>query len=262
MQKVFDSLAEIEVGKRKSNLAFTLTAMIIVAVMTVVIILFSTVFYFVQVEGQSMENTLREGDGLIVNRYASVERGDIVIIEKTTTKTQRVFPVNGKVAISSFDYPFVEVVSASDSMGRKYTTSLSNGYLQLDPSVTTVVYKCKFSIIKRVIALEGDSVKLKDGNVYIKTSGQTEYVLLEEDYIKEPNSTFASASGFDGYEKPLAKGEVFYLGDNREKSEDSTEEGCCNIQDVVGVIVPFSIKTKGITKAMFKVFSSSQSLAK
>lgn len=261
MQKVFDSLAEIESGKKKSNLIFTFTVLIIVAIMTAIIILFSTVFFFVKVEGQSMENTLKEGDGLIVNRYAQVERGDIVIIEKTTTKTQRVFPVNGKVSINSFDYPFVEVVSASDAMGRKYTATVTDEYVIVDHSVTTIVYKCSFSIIKRVIALEGDSVKLKDGNVYIKQSGEAEYTKIQEDYVKEPNSTFPSI-GFDGYEKPLEQGKVFYLGDNRIKSEDSTEEGCCNIQDVVGVVVPFSLKTKGITKIFFELFSPAESMAK
>ena len=80
-------------------------------------------------------------------------------------------------------------------------------------------------------------------------------MLLQEDYVKEPNSTFASAGGFDGYEKPLKQGEVFYLGDNRLKSEDSTEEGCCTMQEVVGVVSPFSLKTRGLTKVLFKLFS-------
>lgn len=62
--------------------------------------------------------------------------------------------------------------------------------------------------IKRVIAIEGETVEIRDGTVYI--DGE----VLEESY--RPNRGF---SDFPAVQ--VGKGTVFVLGDNRNNSEDS-----------------------------------------
>lgn len=65
-------------------------------------------------------------------------------------------------------------------------------------------------LIKRVIAVAGDIVEFKDGDVYL--NGE----LSEEPYIKTPHSTYSVQ---DSYTVP--ENSMFVMGDNRENSKDS-----------------------------------------
>lgn len=73
-------------------------------------------------------------------------------------------------------------------------------------------------IIKRVIALEGDRVKIVDQQLYIWYSSADDYVLVEEKYISKEYNTHTSNYY---HEEPIAVGYVFVMGDNRENSNDS-----------------------------------------
>ena len=252
MTKVFDSLNERQISSSKGNRIFTLVLGIIVALFLTFFILFTTVFYFVEVEGDSMLNTLHSGDGVVVNRYADVDRGDVVVIKKMAVKKQRVVLVDGKYDLSKLQYPCEQILKVTNEV-KDFEWSVNGNIVTVkNPEhVTYLEYKSTYSIIKRVIALEGDSVKLSGGKVYVKFSGQAEYKELKEDYIREQDSTFASA-GMPS-EWTVGKGQVFYLGDNRRYSEDSTEDGCCNINAVQGVVSQSSIKCKGFTTWLFKL---------
>ena len=88
----------------------------------------------------------------------------------------------------------------------------------------------KKPIIKRVIATEGQTLKLDYENEKIIVDG----IEIDEPYIKE--STF---SGFYGNMTPpevIPEGKVFVLGDNRRISLDSrtTEVGLIDVKDVIG----------------------------
>ena len=76
-------------------------------------------------------------------------------------------------------------------------------------------------IIKRVIALAGDTIKFDfdEGKVYLKKAGEQEFQLLEEDYIAAP--TLAPLDRHSGEEHTVPENCVFVMGDNRNRSLDS-----------------------------------------
>lgn len=76
-------------------------------------------------------------------------------------------------------------------------------------------------IIKRVIALAGDTIKFdfSERKVYLRKAGEQEFKLLDEDYIAEP--TFAHLDMHSGEEHTVPENCVFVMGDNRNRSLDS-----------------------------------------
>lgn len=127
-----------------------------------------------QVDGHSMENTLFDGDNLIVDkisyRFTDPKRFDIIV-----------FPYH---------------------------------------------YKEDTYYIKRIIGLPGETVQIRDGEIYIGGA------ILEEDYGKETMLT----SGRAADQIQLGEDEYFVLGDNRNHSEDSRFDDVGNIErsEIIG----------------------------
>jgi len=94
--------------------------------------------------------------------------------------------------------------------------------------------------IKRVIGLEGDTVqcvKIDGENVLqIMYKGTSDYINLDSSY------TFSETPIFNAI--TVGINEVFFLGDNRNNSEDSTELGCRSLDRIVGVVTKWSLKHK------------------
>ncbi len=129
--------------------------------LTLVIVMIITSFFFRHsiVEGVSMDNTLKEGEHLIISDFFyEPDHGDIIVCQDLTT-------------------------------------SLS------------------FPIVKRVIALGGDSVRItSDGEVYVND----ELLIEEYVYIDDPNYEYR-----DFYLPEVPEGEIFVMGDHRNMSDDS-----------------------------------------
>lgn len=108
--------------------------------------------------------------------------------------------------------------------------------------------------IKRALAFEGDSIKTIDGELYRKKKGETEYVRLSEPYVGD-KKTFG-AEKTDIPETTVAKGEIYFLGDNRTGSTDSRKIGTRPLTDVIGVIPDWSLKYRHNYAWYYKFLSS------
>lgn len=88
--------------------------------------------------------------------------------------------------------------------------------------------------IKRVIAVDGEQIELRDG--FVKKNGE----LLTEPYIYKPRSTYGDLSLPDCQVLTIPRGFVFVLGDNRKVSSDSRGElGLVKLKDI-SFVLPFA----------------------
>ena len=103
--------------------------------------------------------------------------------------------------------------------------------------------------------MEGDSLYLYRGQLYIKYAGSSDFVLFEEDYIDEqynnPNLSYNSTSIVT-----VPENCIYVLGDNRNISKDSRakEYGCFDLDDVYGVIPDWSLDYKQTISDIYNFF--------
>lgn len=76
-------------------------------------------------------------------------------------------------------------------------------------------------LIKRVIGVAGDTVKVTADTVYL--NGEA----LDEPYVHYPNTP-------RDIEVTVPEGQVFVMGDHRNASNDSRSLGCFDIEDIMG----------------------------
>ena len=173
---------------------------IIVIVVALVLSLFidSTIIAKAEVEQSSMENTLFEGQQLIVNKlsYAFDEpkRGDIIIFLENEEK--------GNI-IDNFIRSVKNRFSSSDEIAAEQER-----------------------LVKRVIGVAGDEIDIQDGYVYI--NGER----LEESYVNG-----VTLPGNVKLPITVGEGELFVIGDNREVSRDSRDFGPIDVKQVEGKAV-------------------------
>lgn len=200
MQQSNVGLSEQINKKERADFILTLVLTIVVGITFLFFAAFQFFVFLVTVDGSSMENTLQSGETLIASRYATPERGDIVVIQKHKVEKGE----------------------------------------QID-----------YLVIKRVIGVEGDVVRINtdEGAVYLKKAGEQDFVKLDEPYIKQPNST--RIEGQTIVDVTVGKDQIYYLGDNRRPSVDSRSDGCCSIQDVMGVVKGWALSIKNTTTKLF-----------
>ena len=161
----------------------------------------------------SMYPTFNNNDRLILNRlYRTLKttpsRGDIITFEAPSMNY-----LNGEKA--DLENPTAIYNNEPDGLFSKF--------------IYNVVEFGKISYIKRVIALPGEHVQIKDGKVYI--NGEE----LIEDYL--PDDVITEAEGGQFIDLIVPEGTVFAMGDNRGHSSDSRRFGCVPYEKIEGKVV-------------------------
>lgn len=87
--------------------------------------------------------------------------------------------------------------------------------------------------IKRVVALPGEKIQMKEGAVYIYNADNPQGFKLEEPYLAQDVRTYNTSEEIIS----LAPDEFFVLGDNRNSSKDSRSFGPLNRSFVTGRVL-------------------------
>ena len=162
------------------------------------------------VKQYSMYPTYKPNDRLILNRLERSKmpkRGDVVTFEAPSKNIYGPVEYDLSNPVAKYAYQPINIFN-------KFT------YYVLEINKT--------SYIKRVIAIEGDKVEIKDGKVYINNE------LLPEKYLAEGVKTEATGV-FNNFIVP--KGCVFLMGDNRSGSMDCRNFGCIPVERIESKVV-------------------------
>jgi signal peptidase I len=95
---------------------------------------------------------------------------------------------------------------------------------------TSEVYSTPSGVLKRVVALGGDTVELKDGIFYLNDQPQ------KEQYIAESRSTYGEDFLRECQLYKVPNDSVFLMGDNRKGSGDSREFGPVKYSEIQSVL--------------------------
>ena len=147
-----------------------------------------------QIPTPSMENSLMVGDHILVNKFA---------LAPASLPLERLF------------LPLSQV-RRGDIVVFRYPGDPTQDY------------------VKRVIGLPGETLKIVDKVVYLKSPGEDGYVPLLEPYgiHRDPG---AVPPGLDNFaETTIPEGHFFVMGDNRDNSMDSREWGLVPRENIIG----------------------------
>ena len=164
------------------------------------------------VKMSSMKPTLLENQRLILNRWTRTthqmpERGDIITLEAPSDKL---------VDLDDTE----NVIARYDNESSNWFSKFTYYFLEIG----------KESYIKRVIALPGEHLEIKDGKVYI--NGEE----LDEPYLQANVTTTAGDVNQPFYDLVVPENCVFVMGDNRAGSTDSRAFGCIPLDKIEGTV--------------------------
>ena len=158
----------------------------------------------------SMYPTLIQDERLWLNRWGRTtktlpERGEIITFEEPAKITYAASEIDQSNPVAQYEE-------------RTGSSWFIHNFLEIG----------KRSYIKRVIALPGEHVEIKDGGVYI--NGEK----LEEDYLQDGIVTDVSGTGFTDFVVP--ENCVFAMGDNRNHSTDCRNFGCIPLEKIESTV--------------------------
>ena len=103
-------------------------------------------------------------------------------------------------------------------------------------------------LVKRVIAVGGETVEIKEGYVFINGEKLSSEPYAIGDGVTEPAENKPSVF-------TVGENEFFYLGDNRTNSNDSRVYGTCKREQIVGVVSEWSVNNKESVTNFYKFIS-------
>ena len=162
------------------------------------------------VKMNSMYPTLEQNQRLWLNRWGRTtktlpKRGEIITFEEPSKLEYTESEIDKTNPIAQYE----------EKRGWKWFV---NNFLEVG----------KRSYIKRVIALPGEHVQIKDGKVYINDNE------LDEPYLQEGIVTDVLGVGFDDFVVP--ENCVFAMGDNRNHSTDCRAFGCIPLEKIESTV--------------------------
>ena len=184
-----------------------------------VIIVFSAFFlaivinmYILRVSnvvGKSMCNTYQGGERVVLSKlpyiFGEPQRGDIIIFDSSLEEKNFFEGFAESCSSNMLTQMFMDEEKKSEVIARYY--------------------------IKRIVAVEGDTISIKDNQVYL--NGE----LLDETYLSDDIT--ADYRLYEGMSWTVGKGQVFVMGDNRAylMSKDSRDIGCVPMGCILGKVV-------------------------
>ena len=183
-------------------------ALMLVAAFFIAVLFNMYVIRLSNVVGNSMNHTLHNGDKVKLSQmpyiFGEPERGDIVIFDSTKEDKNFFGDFEEACRFNMITQLFMSEKEKEDITGKYY--------------------------IKRIIGIEGDTISIKENQVYL--NGE----LLEEPYLSDEIS--ANYSLHEGMSWTVGEGEVFVMGDNRGflMSKDSRDIGCVPIGCILGKV--------------------------
>ncbi|MBR3255556.1 MAG: signal peptidase I [Clostridia bacterium] len=159
----------------------------------------------------SMKPTLEQNERLWLNRWgrtihALPQRGEIITFEEPSKIIYTESEIDLKNPVAQF----------KERSGWDWFV---NNFLEMGD---------KRSYIKRVIALPGEHVEIKEGKVYINGK------VLREDYLPAGVITDVPGVGFTDFIVP--ENCVFAMGDNRNHSTDCRSFGCVPLEKIESTV--------------------------
>jgi len=159
------------------------------------------------VVGDSMLQTYKNGDRVVLSQmpyvFGEPEPGDIIVFD--STGKERTFGESFKEScrFNLLTQMFVDEEELSSMAGKYY--------------------------IKRIIAVEGDFVEIKENKVFVNGTA------LKEDYVN-PDEPL-NYSFWEGKSWTVGEDELFVMGDNRNHSQDSRNMGPVPEGCILGKVV-------------------------
>ncbi|MBQ7274179.1 MAG: signal peptidase I [Clostridiales bacterium] len=158
----------------------------------------------------------------------------------------------------------VFVVQRDNVYGDSMVPNLRDGYIVMTDKVSTYFdnyhrgdivildgedmegYNHDEYLIKRIVGMPGETIRIADGHVYIREVGAADFYMLDEPYLADGVETYVMSWGFErGYnEVTLGPDEYYCMGDNRPVSNDSRNLGPFSSDRIKGIafviIYPFN----------------------
>lgn len=161
------------------------------------------------VVGKSMCNTYQGGERVVLSKlpyiFGEPQRGDIIIFDSSLEEKNFFEGFAESCSSNMLTQMFMDEEKKSEVIARYY--------------------------IKRIVAVEGDTISIKDNQVYL--NGE----LLDETYLSDDIT--ADYRLYEGMSWTVGKGQVFVMGDNRAylMSKDSRDIGCVPMGCILGKVV-------------------------